>query len=160
MKQENFLKPNNLTNLKILSILRNLMVQYCIHKSLPPVPILRQICPVHATSSPFSNMYFHIILLSKPESCVIFYLSQYAKLEPTDMFNDHDTLYEYYNSELGKKIQLICCLYSSSVITQLHKRVHTLHCFFSVIYSSSIVQKSQRFLCKCFAQFQLLCAHI
>jgi hypothetical protein len=44
------------------SILRNPEIHYRIHKIPPLVPILRQITPLHTTSSYLSNIYFNMIL--------------------------------------------------------------------------------------------------
>ena len=46
---------------KILRVLENLKDHYSIHTSLPPVPILRQINPVHASSS-VSILSYHLCL--------------------------------------------------------------------------------------------------
>ena len=48
---------------EIPCILWNSKVHYCIHKSLPPVPILSQIDPVHA---PHLTSWRSILILSSP----------------------------------------------------------------------------------------------
>jgi hypothetical protein len=49
---------------EINSIIWNLKVHYCIHTSLPLVPILRLMNPVQTLLSYFFDIHFNIIILS------------------------------------------------------------------------------------------------
>jgi len=53
---------------EIPHILWSPRIYYRIHKSQQPAPILNQIIPVHASSSPFPNIHLNIILLPTPRS--------------------------------------------------------------------------------------------
>ena len=53
---------------EIPRILWSLKVHYCIHKCLPPVPILNQLDAVHNPTSYFLEIHLNIIPLSMPAS--------------------------------------------------------------------------------------------
>jgi hypothetical protein len=53
---------------EILCILWEAQLQCCVYKSLPLVPILSQIYPVHANPSYFFNTKYDVILPSMPGS--------------------------------------------------------------------------------------------
>jgi len=53
---------------EIPCLLCNLWVHYCIHKSLPPVPVLRQLYLVHTFSPYFSKIHSNIMFSSIPRS--------------------------------------------------------------------------------------------
>ena len=44
------------------------LVQYCIHEHPPPVPILNQINPIHASTSHLLKIWFNVIVLFVPLS--------------------------------------------------------------------------------------------
>ena len=60
--------PQRLTVEKVPRIVGNWKVHYCIHKSLPPIPILSHIYPICASPPLFLEIHFNIILQSVPVS--------------------------------------------------------------------------------------------
>jgi len=53
---------------EIPCILQYLIVHYCIHKPLPPVPVMSQISPVHVSPPYFLKTHLNVILSSTPSS--------------------------------------------------------------------------------------------
>jgi len=57
---------------EIPHILWDLKVHYDIHKCPPPVPVLRQLDPVHTTTSHFWRMIIHVhVYSSSQEDCLL-----------------------------------------------------------------------------------------
>ena len=54
------------TSLEILLNWLHLLVHYCIHRHLPPIPILSEINPIHASPFHFSKIHFAFILPPMP----------------------------------------------------------------------------------------------
>jgi hypothetical protein len=73
---------------EILYILWNPKARYCVHKHLPPVPILSEICPVHASPSESLKICFNIILPSMPSSSQWTILLTSSYWNPVCTFSD------------------------------------------------------------------------
>ena len=56
---------------EISRILGNPKVHYRIHKRLPPVPVVCQNNPVHASSSHLLKIHFNVTLLCTPRSACV-----------------------------------------------------------------------------------------
>ena len=74
-KSSSYKTNKSSTTQGILHIMMNLEIHCHIHNSRQPVPILRQIDPVLATSSHFLKIHFNIILPSMPRSSKWLFLS-------------------------------------------------------------------------------------
>ena len=73
---------------EIALILFQLNVQFRVHSSQPPVPVLRQINPVHALPSYFFKAHLYIILQNRLRS----------SKGPLSFMFPHQTLYEFFTS--------------------------------------------------------------
>jgi hypothetical protein len=72
MEQRPFWEANKFSiSQEISRILGNPKVHYLIHKRLPPVPVMCQSNPVHASSSHFLKIYFIVILRCTPRSACV-----------------------------------------------------------------------------------------
>jgi len=74
------------TSQEIPHILWYLKVHYLIHKCLPPVSILRQLGPVHNSTSHFLKIHLYIILPSMPGSPKWFITLRFSHQNPAHVF--------------------------------------------------------------------------
>jgi hypothetical protein len=88
---------------EILSILWNPKVHYRIHKSPPPLSILRQLNPVHTPTSYFLKIYLNIILLSTL-GYSRWSLSIRFPHQNINIFN-YECFVKHYKHEDGEKIR-------------------------------------------------------
>jgi hypothetical protein len=88
-------------------------VNYCVNKSLPLVPILSQMYPVHTLSSCFSNIHYNIILPSTTSLPSCLFLSG---------FNNQNFVYfSYFSHACYMHHLILLCLITLIIFTEEYK---------------------------------------